>query len=306
MTFYKIAETLKSSDLNALMEGPEQFVILTSPEDWTKLSPVLGMGIDMDLDLEQLQETKAVVNYDSLTGSFYIPDRKNLDAPGFSFAFALDERGIVIIDGSGYAAGILGEIAKTKKWKLPSLERFFYDFLEMIIEGDVAFLGSKERQLIAIEDSIENNTPREYPKPLNDIRGELTDMRAHYDQLLDLAQELEENENGFFKEENLRYFRLFDERVLRLLETVNSLREYIAQLRDFFQAKIDVRQNRIMTILTIITSIFMPLTLIAGWYGMNFRYMPELSSVWGYPVVIILSVAIVVVSLVYFKKKKWL
>ena len=61
-----------------------------------------------------------------------------------------------------------------------------------------------------------------------------------------------------------------------------------------------------MTLLTIVTTIFMPLTLIAGWYGMNFIYMPELSSRWGYPIVIGVSVLIVIVSLVFFKKKKWL
>ena len=131
-------------------------------------------------------------------------------------------------------------------------------------------------------------------------------MRSHYEQLIDLGQELEENENGFFAEENLRYFRLFTERVLRLQDNLTNLRDYIAQLRDFFQAKVDVKQNRIMTILTIITSIFMPLTLIAGWYGMNFRYMPELYSIWGYPAVILVSIAIVVGCLVYFRKKKWL
>jgi magnesium transporter len=61
-----------------------------------------------------------------------------------------------------------------------------------------------------------------------------------------------------------------------------------------------------MTVLTVVTTIFMPLTLIVGWYGMNFRYMPELEWHWGYPVIIIASVVIVVASLLFFKKKKWL
>ena len=61
-----------------------------------------------------------------------------------------------------------------------------------------------------------------------------------------------------------------------------------------------------MTVLTVVTTIFMPLTLIVGWYGMNFRYMPELESAWGYPVVILVSALILIGSLLYFKKKKWL
>ncbi len=61
-----------------------------------------------------------------------------------------------------------------------------------------------------------------------------------------------------------------------------------------------------MTVLTVVTSIFMPLTLIAGWYGMNFRYMPELEWRYSYPVVIAISIVIVVVCLIWFKRKKWL
>jgi magnesium transporter len=61
-----------------------------------------------------------------------------------------------------------------------------------------------------------------------------------------------------------------------------------------------------MTVLTVVTSIFLPLTLIAGWYGMNFRYMPELEWPYSYPVVIVVSIIIVVVCLVWFKRKKWM
>lgn len=80
----------------------------------------------------------------------------------------------------------------------------------------------------------------------------------------------------------------------------------MSQLRDLVQTQLDVRQNRIMTVLTVITSIFMPLTLIAGWYGMNFRYMPELEWRLAYPAVFVLSVVIVVVCVIWFKKKKWM
>jgi magnesium transporter len=61
-----------------------------------------------------------------------------------------------------------------------------------------------------------------------------------------------------------------------------------------------------MTVLTVVTTIFMPLTLIVGWYGMNFHYMPELEWKWGYPIIIAISLLIVVGSLLFFKKKKWL
>ena len=99
---------------------------------------------------------------------------------------------------------------------------------------------------------------------------------------------------------------MFTERVIRLQDMVNSQRDYTAQLRDLLQAQLEVKQNTIMTVLTVITTIFLPLTLIAGWYGMNFLHMPELEWVYGYPVIILISVLIVAGCLYWFRKKKWM
>ena len=92
----------------------------------------------------------------------------------------------------------------------------------------------------------------------------------------------------------------------RLYATASSLRDYTLQIGDLNKAHLELKQNHIMTILTVVTTIFMPLTLITGWYGMNFRYMPELDSVYAYPMVFGTCVLIIIFSLVYFKKKKWL
>jgi magnesium transporter len=131
-------------------------------------------------------------------------------------------------------------------------------------------------------------------------------MRIHYEQLIDMAQELEENENGFFKEKDLRYLHLFMNRMLRLSDIATSVRDHTTQVRELYQTQLDVRQNRTMTLLTVIATIFMPLTLITGWYGMNFHYMPELEYRWSYPAVFLVCLAIAVGCLVFFKKKKWM
>ena len=97
----------------------------------------------------------------------------------------------------------------------------------------------------------------------------------------------------------------FEERVIRLREESQLLREYCTQIQSLFQSEIDIRQNRIMQILTIVTTIFLPLTLLVGWYGMNFSGMPELHWKYGYPAIILVSVAVVVLSLWVCKKKKF-
>ncbi|MDE7063374.1 MAG: cobalt transporter, partial [Lachnospiraceae bacterium] len=84
------------------------------------------------------------------------------------------------------------------------------------------------------------------------------------------------------------------------------LREYAMQVQDVYQSEISIRQNAIMKVLTVVTTIFLPLTLIAGWYGMNFKYMPELAWEYGYPAAIGLSVIVVLVCLWIFRKKKYI
>ncbi len=304
--FFVIEETLRKVSQDEIKKSGKQYVAVLTSDEWAKNKDSFGMGIDMDLDLSDIFLTKAEVNYDSLTGSFAIPDRKNPSGDDLKFAFALDEKGIIFIDDGNTAEQIILGVQRTKKWKLPSLERFLYDFLDQIVKDDLRLMENYETELDLMEQSIIDGDENLPSGRLNDIRSDIRYLRIHYEQLMDLAQEFQENENNFFKQENLRYFRLFIDRAARLHDTSMSLRDYTMQLRDLYKAHLDIKQNRIMTVLTVVTTIFMPLTLIVGWYGMNFRYMPELNWEWSYPVVIIISIAIVVLSLLFFKKKKWL
>ncbi|MBO4847857.1 MAG: magnesium transporter CorA [Clostridia bacterium] len=306
MKCWLINEKLTPCGKEQLSSGGAQYAAVLSTEEWRSERDHFGMVIDMESELFDRRETKAIVGLDSLTGSFLIPDRQDISGKEHAFSFALDEKGIVIIDDEGYAEKLVEDIGRTKKWRLPSLERFIYDLLESTISQDLYLLNSVEKRLDAAEKQILAGEYEEFPAELNDIRGDLLDLRLHYEQLLDLGQELEENENEFFKEENLRYFRLFTDRVSRMKDSVTGLRDYVAQLRELVQSQLTVKQNKIMTILTVVTSIFLPLTLIAGWYGMNFKYMPEFDKPYAYPIVIGVCAAIVVGCLIWFKKKKWM
>lgn len=306
--YYLIKDTLESCSMQELHKLQYQYVAVLTPDEWQKERESFDMGIDMeiDLDIDEIHNTKAEVNYDSLTGTFLIPDRDHIAKQEYKFAFALDEKGIVFIDSSGKVDRMVENIKRTKKWRMPSLERFIYDFLEQIIHRDLSIMEKYELELDRIEADIMDDSVEADMLRVNEIRSDIRDLRIHYEQLIDLGQELEENENNFFKEENERYFHLFSNRMARLHDTATSLRDYTMQVRDLYQAQLDVKQNRIMKVLTVVTTVFMPLTLIVGWYGMNFKYMPELETRMGYPVVIVVSIVIIVASLIVFKKKKWL
>ncbi len=307
MSYYLLKETVQPCSKEELLDskGVQYAAILTTPE-WERERESFDMGIELDLDAQDIHNTKAEVNFDSLTGTFQIPDRENLQENEFCFAFALDEKGIVFIDDSGKAEQMVQSIRRTKRWREPSLERFLHDFLEKIVDRDLAIMERYEDELDQIEDTILSSQGQGDLARVNEIRSDLRRLLVHYEQIIDMTQELEENENGFFREENLRYIHLFMNYMTRRHSSAASLRDYAMQVRDLYDAQLGVRQNRIMTLLTVVTTIFMPLTLIAGWYGMNFRYMPELEWRLGYPAVIVLSVAIVVFCLILFKRKKWL
>lgn len=304
--YYYIRKTLEKAEKLDFKRKKEKYVAVLNSVEWLENRDKFDMGIEMDIDLLIIHSTKAEVNYDSLTGTFSVPDRENISAPATGFAFALDEKGIVFIDDSGFVNKTISNIISTKKWAMPSLERFIFDFLEQIVAHDQMFLERVDKELDTIESNILDGEEKDPSQRISRIRSDLRDLRVHYEQLLDLSQELEENENNFFSKDNTRYFHLFSQRVSRLHDLTTSLRDFSIQIRDLYQSQLDIKQNRIMALLTVITSIFMPLTLIAGWYGMNFKYMPELEYKWAYPLVIAISVLIVVFSLIFFKKKKWL
>lgn len=304
--YYLINKTLEECSREECLSGGSQYVAILTTDEWEREKDAFDLGIDLDLNLNEIHNTKVEVNIDSLTGTFLIPNRENMSGDGARFAFALDEKGIVFIDDGDTASRIVEKIKRSRLWQLPCLERFVYDFLEQIVHNDMRMMEKTETELNQIEKAILDGVDKTPLKHLSEIRGDIRKLRVHYEQLIDLSQELEENENDFFKEDNLRYVHLFTNRMARLHDMAASLRDYALQVGDLYQSQIDLKQNRIMTILTVVTAIFMPLTLIVGWYGMNFKYMPELDSPMGYPIVIAVSVAIVVVCLIIFKKKNWL
>ena len=260
--FYLIEEMLKETKREELKNSDKQYVAVVSSDEWKQDRDSFEMGIDIDADISEIYTTKAEVNYDSLTGSFSIPDRSDLSGEDSKFAFALDEKGIVFIDDSGKALELISNIQRAKKWRFPSLERFIYDFLDQIVIDDLRLMEKYERELDSMDKSIMDGVDSFPTVLLNHIRSDIRNLRIHYEQLIDLGQELEENENSFFKQENIRYFKLFLNRMARLHDSSTSLSDYTMQLRDRYKANLDIKQNRIMTILTVVTTIFMPLTLL--------------------------------------------
>ena len=136
------------------------------------------------------------------------------------------------------------------------------------------------------------------------LRKRLMVLKKYYEQFLNVLDILIENENAIFDDKVLRSFRMLYRRTERRFQNVLNLRESVAQLRESYEAEVDISLNTTMKIFTVVTTIFLPLTLIVGWYGMNFD-MPEYSWEKGYFFVSIISVLFMLAGILFFRKKKW-
>ncbi len=185
------------------------------------------------------------------------------------------------------------------------LSRVLYRVFDRITHEDNLELEQFETAISSLEESLfSGRKKKNYITEIMSLRKKLLILRRHYERLVEILEELEDNENGLIAEKKLRYFHMISNRANRLLSSVTTLRDYIAQVREAYQAQEDYEQNSLMRFFTVVTTIFLPLTLVAGWYGMNLK-MPEYHAKYAYPVVIIFCILVILVNIIIFKKKKW-
>ena len=241
----------------------------------------------------------------SYVGSLYIPSRaKNRSHTGFYFRIEKDK--IIFVDDSGKVLEWLKEMLKAGDEKQPELGIFFADFLEYLIKDDVIFITKLEHSLEELEDMVlEKGSDIPFNHEISGYRRKVSLFSHYYLQLADLSSILCEDDNHIFKEKEKRSFSLLTERVNRLHDETLMLRDYCVQIREVYQSLIDERQNEIMKLLTIVTTIVLPLSLVAGWYGMNFVNMPELSAPHGYAIICLLCLVCLLLEFCVIRKNKW-
>lgn len=178
-------------------------------------------------------------------------------------------------------------------------------FFSEMIRKDFEYLEKLEDRITETENDLIMTGDENARTKIIQFRKEIRQLKKYAETLDRIMQGLYENENKLMTDEMQSHFRILNRKMDRLLSEVHSLHEYVSQLRETYQAQIDIEQNNIMKVFTVVATIFMPLTLLVGWYGMNLR-MPEFESDIAYPIVAAVSVLVFVGGIIYFKKKKWL
>ena len=232
------------------------------------------------------------------------------DTNDFDFlALYIKKNLVLVVDVEDYDSSTENIFKKAIK-RFPSstmtVEKLVFAFIDGLIANDLQYIEEMGNRITEFEekvimDKVDNN----FNSQLLSLKKEFLTMHNYYEQLLDITDAIEENENKIFNESNLMYISNVSHKVSRFGKDIDSLSSSVNHLQDAYSAAIDIKLNNIMKRFTVITSIFFPLTLIVGWYGMNFAHMPEFAWKYGYIYVIALSVIVVAFLIILGKKKKW-
>lgn len=304
MEIYKLGQEVKLL-VHASRTDEPTLVLLSSDE--LAHAPVLA-GLESMLNHTPLARDarvcKVEIRKDCLCGSVVTP-RKTKEGKTIAFGYLITGTHLVLCDDCGVMHSAVKRLSQEKQWQENGPGRFFYSLLELFLSKDPHHLEELESRLEQLEDQVLAGSLTNFSASITAMRNEAMAWFRYYSQLSVMVSELEEDIYELFSYNERQLFHVLENRLGHLRDEAQLLREYCLQIRELFQSEVDIRQNRIMKILTIVTTLCLPLSLVAGWYGMNFSGMPELSWKYGYPAVILFSLFIVTLCLWVMKKKKF-
>lgn len=304
MKFRLSQKLIPIKDNTELEKGDVLVEIMTMAEFDEQYQGTYHHEVLMD-SLEHIQYSKCEVLRTCTIGTILIPDKQDLLEKEFGFGFYIHKKHLIFIDDTDRIRKILSRLPEIRVYDSTLEARFFLELIEFLINDDVLYLQRYEDRLVSVEEDLMEHDDDTFHTDMLRCRREIMILNGYYQQMADMLEMMSENKNSIFNSEDCSLFKVVSNRADRLYDNTKMLREYTVQLREMYQSQIDMEQNRTMKILTIVTVIIMPLTLIAGWYGMNFQYMPELKSPYGYWGVIIFSIVVIIVEIIIFKWKKW-
>lgn len=265
-------------------------------------SMALQKGVLKDyLEKRRTAAFESYVNFNLCSFDFYDVDSALVDTA--RVLLYLDREDLIIFCEDERTCQIMKNLLPGQE---PDKEVVLHGFFAALLENDMDFIDRWEDSITEAEDQALAGDTKDYLGKIVEYRKELLRLKRYYTQLQVIFDGLLDNENGLLSEEALRHLSIVDNRIDRCYRGVLNLRDYVTQMREAYQAQIDIEQNSLMKFFTLITAIFLPLTLMVGWYGMNFKNMPELASQYGYPIFTAISILVSILLIRYFKKKKWL
>ena len=181
-----------------------------------------------------------------------------------------------------------------------------YALIDIIVDHYFVVLEKIAEKMEVLEDGLMTNPSPEILQEIHYLKRELIFLRKSVWPLREMVRTMERGDSALFQEDTSIYFKDLYDHIYQVVDTTETLREMVTGMLDVYLSSVSNRMNEVMKVLTMIATIFIPITFVAGVYGMNFRYMPELDWHWGYPLLWGIMIAIGIVMLAYFRRKRWL
>ena len=225
---------------------------------------------------------------------------------------------ISLVLGGGFVLAFCEDVSSPiqlveKRLMLPKsrLRRMGPDYLcyalcDAVVDSFYPVVETLAEQIEAMEKQILENPSNELLATINAQRGLIQELRKAARANREVVEDLQTTEVELVQETTIPYIRDVCDHALQVIESIDSLKESLANLLDVYQNAMSNRLNEVMKVLTIIATLFIPLTFLAGLYGMNFKHMPELDIKWAYPLLLGIMFLLIVVMLSFFRRKKWL
>jgi magnesium transporter len=181
-----------------------------------------------------------------------------------------------------------------------------YSLLDMVVDHYFVILENLGERLELLEDELISEPSSATLQKIHEFKREMLHLRRSVWPLREVIGGLQRGESALFQQATLIYLRDVYEHTIQVIDTIETYRDIVAGLLDVYLSSVSNKMNEVMKVLTIIATIFIPLTFLTGLYGMNLDYMPEMHWRWSYPALWLVLIAISGIMLVYFRKKGWL
>jgi len=181
-----------------------------------------------------------------------------------------------------------------------------YALIDAIVDHYFLILEKLGENIETLEEDLLENPSPETLQTLHEMKREMIYLRKQIWPIREIINGLVKSESSLIQEQMHVYFRDVYDHTIQIIDTIESYRDILAGMLDIYLSTVSNKMNEVMKVLTIIATIFIPITFVAGIYGMNFKFMPELEWRWGYVMVWAIIVVVAGIMIGFYKKKKWI
>lgn len=181
-----------------------------------------------------------------------------------------------------------------------------YALVDVVVDGYYGVLERLDERGEYLEEQVLVQPTPETLRDVHELKRGMVEFRHALWPLRELVLRVERESTPLIDSSVIIFYRDIYDHTVQMIETIESLRDVVAGMLDIYLSSVSYRLNEIIKVLTIFSTIFMPLTFIVGVYGMNFRYLPELDYHWSYPILWVAMIGIVAVMLLYFRRRRWI